>query len=1167
MVNNKKPRIRLINKLTLVVLTLTSLWALWLVAPTKTMLIQLIARSASPEVSLAFLQQLNVNDPNNRHIILQMIRNYAELGDFNKANQLIPALLAHSDENTDWDTMDFYLSLLLKERFQQDPVIKKHAAKEINVLFSSITVIPDAIFARQFADAAIALSMPKQAFDFLYPHRHSTQTNAQELVSLALQSANYKQAMAIQLDEFHHDETIAQADALFALLVKTYQPQRSREFLQNYDGPLHDTPDFLKASIGHSKLMGNQDIVLKQSTKLLSVQPDSQLFVDTSKIAIALGEINLAKKLLLDAQAFKPQSQNLQMLHDIYRWQGDITEAQAASIQLLKSHPTEMQIRDGIDESSALGDIYYEGIFYRALAKQDHIQPSEYTRWLNALEKAEGTDEALLSVQQLMEKRPHDSALISNLARLYDYKSDYPAIINEWKKLKVLRDPTFNEATRIANAYIMTNQPRLALNVLTQPKNWLNADNDYLEEVSSLAWDTSNREISEQIQQQLVNRSDRSLDVYRYISIMTPLTDNDIDHIIQLYRNTGELPLLLAAIRAAYDAKNIEQARKLLNIASDNPVLAKNIEVMMYQAQLAQLDNQHKRAKQLYLAILQQDPNQQQAANNLLWIAIEENDTAQLKKLYNQYKVQYAGNHDFWLAFASASQQLGNYRDADIWYNQLLKPESTPDASIVLNYASLLEQQGQAEKAYRLRRYIASRMSKSLLALPDGDVSYRSLVALFMGDKFARQMIEIEAFEHPSAARTAELFQHYLASNQVDNIITWQQRTALGHYQLPDWEQLSLAIRQKDQKQIKSLLERAVNLPPADKNMALQFIGQHQQAWQQGQEQLGQITDKDTENQLRRQHVLQHPNKTHSLRSQLTEISHWNVTRFSLDYYSPHHNGYWRLGSDYQHAGTPKQLRGNDIKNESRIRGSYAFQQQNATWIAGFDLANGMGDQRLGIKGEYRFVINDYWQADIKLGLNNHIEASELLNLAGQENLIGLSANYQPTARESVALQLNYHDVSTRFNDDIGKGWDLNLRMTEQVFFADPGWQLYGDISMHEMNLSNKPLTGINSWNQSGNTLTSGDFIEDKYQRLAIGQRLSHGDPGIPGPTVPSPRYWFDTSLGYNVTNSQIDVTMSAGLGWRIIGNDELYVTTDWQSQDRNGDESLKLTLGYYYSF
>ncbi|WP_420892231.1 hypothetical protein [Photobacterium sanguinicancri] len=67
--------------------------------------------------------------------------------------------------------------------------------------------------------------------------------------------------------------------------------------------------------------------------------------------------------------------------------------------------------------------------------------------------------------------------------------------------------------------------------------------------------------------------------------------------------------------------------------------------------------------------------------------------------------------------------------------------------------------------------------------------------------------------------------------------------------------------------------------------------------------------------------------------------------------------------------------------------------------------------------------------------------------------------------------------------------------------------------------------------------------------------------------TVPSPRYWLDNSVGYNVEAQQMDMMISAGLGWRIIGNDELYMGVDWQSQDRNGDESLKVAFGYYYSF
>lgn len=386
-------------------------------------------------------------------------------------------------------------------------------------------------------------------------------------------------------------------------------------------------------------------------------------------------------------------------------------------------------------------------------------------------------------------------------------------------------------------------------------------------------------------------------------------------------------------------------------------------------------------------------------------------------------------------------------------------------------------------------------------------------------------------------------------------------------YTLSDWQQLSIALQRKDRQELERLLTNSLTLSHADRNTALQLTGQYQAAWQHGQEHLGQLGDRQAESLLRRVHVNQHPDRTHSLRSQVNRNSQWDITRYSLDYYAPLHNGFWRAGSDYQTAGTPEQLTGSNIDNETRFRGQYFYRRPEATWQIGIDLANGVGDQRLGATARYQTSLDSYWNASLKLGVNNASQASQLLTLAGKDNVAGITLDYQPTVREAASLQLNLHELSTRFGDDIGHGWDLNIYLSEQLFFADPAWQLYGSLSLQKINLSSDPLSGINAWHQGTTPLTSADFIDDDYQRIAIGQRIWHGNPGTPGATVPSPRYWLDSSIGYNVTNNRPDITLGAGLGWRIVGNDELYLSADWQSQDRNGDESLSLSLGYYYSF
>ncbi|MFB9933573.1 tetratricopeptide repeat protein [Photobacterium aphoticum] len=1167
---------------------MTSLWALWLVAPTKSMLIQLIARSSSPEVSLAFLKQLYSRDPQNRDVVKQIVHSYTQLGELDEASALVRSILVGNNGQRDWQALKVYLSLLLERSYQSDPDVKQAAVTQLLQLIDDIDTIPEADIARLYADTAIAYSRPDKGLDYLKPHIHSGETSYPELIKLALESENYSTAVTLQTDAFMENQTMVNANALFSLFATTFQPKKSQAFLENYRGRLYQQPAFLAAAITHSQQLGNLDTALALSQQLLSIDPTAGRYASSAQLAIRVADLPLATQLQQAAVKQDPSMHNIEVLHQLYRWQGKIAAAQGLSIQLLNRNSgtiTTKQLRDGVEESRALGDIYYEGLFYNAIAKRAAVTPSEYDAWLNAVEKSQGTDVALSSLTALAAKRPYDSALISHKARLYSYKSDHDAVINEWRKLIRLRNPTLAEAQRAANAFIWRNQPEQALQALVTPKTWFNADSDYIEAVSSLAWDTSNRQISTRSQDTLVARASGNLDIYRYINLMTPITDERQAKLLALYQRTDNATLLLAVIRARAATQDYNQLVPLLTLANNDPSLTNNIEILSYKAQLALHQQQTEQAKTLFARILTIDSTHTSAISNLLWLAIAENDTATLRTLYDRYHTALAGNAELWLAFASAAQQLGETREATAWYKALLKNSDEADTSVILNYASLLEQQGQAEKAYQLRRYLLTQQRDALLALSDNAATYRYLVGLFTDARFARTLIENKVLAAHSnttsgekgqtaalstadaTALTSELFSQYLAENRADSVLFWQHRSALGSYTLPDWQQLSLALQQKDKHKVEHLLAKALKLPEADENVALQFVGRHQEAWQHGQSQIGNMADKQAEMQLKRAHVLQHPHKTHSVRSQVMQISQWDITRFSLDYYRPHVDGNWRLGTDWQQSGTPDPFEGNAIDDEFRLRGKYFHQYSDSDFTVGLDLADGLGDQRLGVSFDYQVTLDDYWQLAVNAGLNQHIEASDLLTIAGQDNRLGISATYLPTARESVFMQFNLHDLSTRFDDDIGQGWDFSLRVAEQFFFNDPAWQIYADFTAQQINLNNDPLTGINQWHKGTRPIVSSDFIDDDYQRLSIGQRVWHGEPGLPGATVPSPRYWLDTSLGYNTLNADMDFTVSAGLGWRVFGNDELYFTTDWQSQDRNGDESLRLRLGYYYSF
>ncbi|MCA0934028.1 tetratricopeptide repeat protein [Vibrio alginolyticus] len=1162
-----KMRPRLINKFVLALVAIFSLSTMWLVAPTRLMLIQLIEQSASPQVSLAFLNQMYEFDPKNRDIVRQIADKYVQLGQLDDASRLLESMLIDSNGQRDWQATESYLSVLLARYYNATPVEQQQAAEKLTAFFEQIDAVPDSALARHFADAAIGFNLPLKALNYLYPYLESGVTDYDELISQALQGEDYDSALSLSKEAFLHFEDIPHANALFDQFTAIDQPQLGKEFIEQYQGALANDPDFLKASIDHSEKVGNLDVALKQLDKLVKVEPEASHYRHSAETAVALGELSIAESSLQQAIELKGEAQDYEALHQIYRWQDDIKSAQAVSISLLPLSPNEEQLRNGLEDSQALSDIYYEGIFLDALSKQNLLRQDEYSQWIDAIEKSQGTDAALKSVIELAQTRLNDSQLVSHKMRLYSYQNNSQAAISHWRELRQLRSPTQEEALIASDMYLMQLQPQQALNALITPRNWLNAEATYLKRVAALAWETSNRPVAVESFNQLAARQSEQLDIYRYVKVLSPLNSESRAMLVTLYKQTDNEQILLMLIAESQQSGDSESLNQLVNLAASAPSLARNLGVLNIRVQLALQEGNTDQATELLQTILEISPEDPNAINSLMWIAIETNDHERLSELYSRYKVVLADDQNVWLAFATTNQQLGNLAEAGLWYKRLLLDNDDPDVSTLLNYATLLEKTGQLDKAYELRHFVLNQRKQELLASQGGDASYRSLIGMFTSPAFAQSMIEFEATTAPSPERTAELYSHYLANNQTDRILYWQQNTALGQYPLPDWQKLALAIQQNDKDAIERLLANSVNLPVTDKYVALQKVGQQQAAWNEGESQLGNMQDKASEAQLLKMHAQQNPDKNLSLRGQVLSISSWDITRYSLDFYAPHLYGFWRLGSDYQQTSATDYLRGNDVKSERRLRGSYHQQFSNSNAGFGFDIADGIGDQRLGLNGHYQLAINDDWHAKFSFGLNSQIEASKLLTVAGQDNTLGFSTLYKLTSREFLSLRLNYHDLKTRFDDNIGQGWDMNLRLTEQLFFNDPAWQAYIDISTHNIKHDSSPLSGFNQWYQGNTPITSSDFIAERYQRLSIGQRLYHGTPGLPGPTVPSPRYWLDTSLGYNTVTSKPDITISAGLGWEILGSDELYLTTSWQSRDRNGTESFQLTLGYYYSF
>ena len=104
--------------------------------------------------------------------------------------------------------------------------------------------------------------------------------------------------------------------------------------------------------------------------------------------------------------------------------------------------------------------------------------------------------------------------------------------------------------------------------------------------------------------------------------------------------------------------------------------------------------------------------------------------------------------------------------------------------------------------------------------------------------------------------------------------------------------------------------------------------------------------------------------------------------------------------------------------------------------------------------------------------------------------------------------------------------------------------------------------------NENINSIGPDSYISEQYKHLALGIATNHGEPGVPGPSVPSPRFIFDAFTGYNFTEKKMDAGISAGVGVSLFkAQDELFLMSSLQTADRQGNKSVVVTVGYSMVF
>lgn len=1178
---------RLFSVNTILALAFVSIVGLSILFPNNQALLDLIEESSTADISLAFLKALHMQDEASLEIDISMAKNYAAKAEFSEVIELLDKVFANSKYKHDNEVVTLYIDTLSKHNNSLNGSLNNVVLEKLAYFQSTLSYQLDLKTALVLANHARSLGRPDISLNLLTPHAAlSGEASFTTLISLALESNLLSQAQYFAKTLFAKEQTLANAKLYLAILSNANQSKEIGDFLETYHGDLLNDAEFLMTAAQYAEKSAYLDLALSFSDALIAMQPNAANYEYASTLSLAANNLPRAAKYQSKALELKPSADGYLQLNKIYSWLGEILQAQRSSLQSIALNPTQEAVRKGISESRALGDIGTEASLYVLLGQNHWLIEDEFKHWIDAIEKGLGSPEATEQILALLNNDwPEHPVLLGELGRLYSYADKHDLVVATLGQLAKQQSLSYKQAYRMAHAYVMLDNIKLAFDGLKNVSNWSKGPEEFLELFSRLAYDNGERSLALQAFKRLRNTNSEAFDLYRYIRLLLPVDSTNVEEILALYNEYQDEHLHMQLLSYAFKNNDVDLIDNLIASTLDNPQYAQNTSILMWQAKYYESKQQGDKARQILLQLLAIDPENTFVLNNLIWFALDNKEDTFLRNLYAHFKRYNTDKPESWLAMASMSDYLGESQDALLWYQKVLsadpslsgklnKPaQITLDAqkstvSVLLNYASLLDRTGNKPKAHLIRRYLLTHKSQVLQVTPSGELSYRSLIDTFISPAVAKHMVTQSALHKRGEVAISELYAQNLRDNQAYKILFWQEQKAFAEFQLPDWQQLSLALQTNDIKNVKRLLDKPNNLPIADKYVANQEAGRHYIAWQLGESNLGNshISEND-QSLLRKLHVQQHPIKTHSIGIRKSRNSTWNENRLDLEYYAPYKYGNYRVqGYKKQMALAGRGLSYEQI-DETGLKVSYLRQLEDSSWQLKLDYADGIANERFGLSGEYAWMPNDYLSAKLHAGINMPNTQSRLMHIAGKEDSVGFDLSYLPTARENISVSAAVKKLSTRFDEDIAQGWFLNIRATEQLLFDVPAFQVYADINLQGYSHSDNDLATFNRYftNRRFNSYRVKDFTKKSFQRLSIGQRLSYGEPGTPGKTLPSPNYWLDTSVGYNNSMKEFDLNISAGLGASLLGDDELYFKVDWQSSDRFGEEYLNFSLGYTY--
>lgn len=172
---------------------------------------------------------------------------------------------------------------------------------------------------------------------------------------------------------------------------------------------------------------------------------------------------------------------------------------------------------------------------------------------------------------------------------------------------------------------------------------------------------------------------------------------------------------------------------------------------------------------------------------------------------------------------------------------------------------------------------------------------------------------------------------------------------------------------------------------------------------------------------------------------------------------------------------------------------------------------------------------------------------------------------YRPFPRLELTGRLEQLGYQSNTGGSLGKGLGFDATGTYTLFHQDPAWQVSLGYRRQTLDLASE-LDARTAGAFAG-TASPGTLLAEDYERIGLTTRWQHGEPGALYRTTPEPRYFVGLGAGYVLSTSSPDFGIDIGVGWRVVGDDDLALSLGYTSDGLDGNSRTDLNLTYTLYF